>query len=70
MQSKLGIQSTFSSLRTSCCAKLLLRFDAQNFRHSASVTYTLVPFVTGRMATGWPHLYSIVHPYINILPER
>eukprot|EP00965_Chrysotila_dentata_P112046 3704927-Pleurochrysis_carterae.AAC.2 len=29
-----------------------------------------VPFVTGRVATGWPHLHIIVHPYTNILPER
>eukprot|EP00965_Chrysotila_dentata_P193717 6175929-Pleurochrysis_carterae.AAC.2 len=25
----------------------------------------IVPFVTGGVTTGWPHLYSIVHPQIN-----
>eukprot|EP00965_Chrysotila_dentata_P087594 2891570-Pleurochrysis_carterae.AAC.1 len=32
--------------------------------------WRIVPFVTGRVATGWPHLHSIVHPHIIILPER
>eukprot|EP00965_Chrysotila_dentata_P262964 6214722-Pleurochrysis_carterae.AAC.1 len=27
-------------------------------------------FVTGRVATEWPHFYNIVHPYIDILPDR
>eukprot|EP00965_Chrysotila_dentata_P103281 3409060-Pleurochrysis_carterae.AAC.1 len=30
----------------------------------------IVSFVTGRVATGWPHLHSIVHPHIIILPGR
>eukprot|EP00965_Chrysotila_dentata_P212501 6187082-Pleurochrysis_carterae.AAC.2 len=43
--------------------------DSHNFRHFANVTY-IVSFVTGRVATGWPQFYDIVHPYIDILHER
>eukprot|EP00965_Chrysotila_dentata_P123108 4069260-Pleurochrysis_carterae.AAC.1 len=47
----------------------VMRFNSQNFRHSASVTYSPI-FATRRVATGWPHLHSKVHPHINILLER
>eukprot|EP00965_Chrysotila_dentata_P107595 3554842-Pleurochrysis_carterae.AAC.1 len=45
-----------------------IRQYPRKFPLSANVTSC--PTVTGRVATGWPHLFEIVHPYINILPER
>eukprot|EP00965_Chrysotila_dentata_P100263 3312374-Pleurochrysis_carterae.AAC.1 len=43
--------------------------DSQNLRHSAKATYSPLRRWE-RVATGWPHLYIIVDPHTNILPDR
>eukprot|EP00965_Chrysotila_dentata_P018033 598913-Pleurochrysis_carterae.AAC.1 len=45
--------------------------DSQNLHHSAKATYydVLSPPSLGRLATGWPHIYIIVHPNTKILPD-
>eukprot|EP00965_Chrysotila_dentata_P056257 1866101-Pleurochrysis_carterae.AAC.1 len=48
---------------------LVASADSQILRHPAKATYSPL-FSLGRVATGWPHLYIIVHPNINRLPGR
>eukprot|EP00965_Chrysotila_dentata_P026606 881740-Pleurochrysis_carterae.AAC.1 len=42
--------------------------DSQNLRHCAKANYSPLS-APGRLATGCHHLYIIIHPYTNILPN-